>query len=71
VAHDVAERIRLAVMNIRATPLPAVTLSLGVAHWPESSPDVKTVLRMADSLLYAAKREGRNRVRSATPLQAP
>ncbi|MFD1626032.1 diguanylate cyclase domain-containing protein [Azospirillum griseum] len=38
-----------------------VGCSIGIARWPEDSPDVATVLRRADEALYQAKRDGRNR----------
>jgi diguanylate cyclase (GGDEF)-like protein len=41
--------------NIRAT------VSCGVATYPDHASDVGTLLRMADSAVYQAKQEGRNR----------
>ncbi|MBK3736141.1 diguanylate cyclase (GGDEF)-like protein [Azospirillum brasilense] len=38
-----------------------VGCSLGIALWPEDSPDVAETLRRADQALYQAKRDGRNR----------
>ncbi|AWJ86752.1 diguanylate cyclase (plasmid) [Azospirillum sp. TSH58] len=38
-----------------------VGCSLGIALWPEDSPDVAEALRRADQALYQAKRAGRNR----------
>ncbi|MFC5357868.1 diguanylate cyclase domain-containing protein [Azospirillum himalayense] len=38
-----------------------VGCSLGIALWPEDSPDVAETLRRADQALYQAKRAGRNR----------
>ncbi|AIB14404.1 hypothetical protein ABAZ39_21035 (plasmid) [Azospirillum argentinense] len=38
-----------------------VGCSLGIALWPEDSPDVTETLRRADQALYQAKRAGRNR----------
>ncbi|UKJ75153.1 GGDEF domain-containing protein [Azospirillum brasilense] len=38
-----------------------VGCSLGIALWPEDSPDVTEALRRADQALYLAKRAGRNR----------
>jgi diguanylate cyclase (GGDEF)-like protein len=39
-----------------------VTISVGVASFPEDSVDPIELVEMADSALYRAKREGRNRV---------
>jgi len=38
-----------------------VTLSSGVASYPDHARDATTLIRMADSALYQAKQEGRNR----------
>lgn len=62
IAAQVAERLR---SLVEATELPEVgriTLSLGVASWPDSDDNISTVFRHADDMLYAAKRGGRNRV---------
>ncbi len=39
-----------------------VTISIGIAAFPEDSTDPIELIEMADSALYRAKREGRNRV---------
>jgi diguanylate cyclase (GGDEF)-like protein len=43
-------------------PLDSITLSLGVASFPEHGATGETVLQAADPALYAAKRAGRNKV---------
>jgi two-component system, cell cycle response regulator len=43
-------------------PLGCVTLSIGVASYPEDGPDAQAVLACADQLLYKAKHGGRNMV---------
>jgi diguanylate cyclase (GGDEF)-like protein len=62
-ASLVAEKIRASVEGIR---LPMVrreiTISIGVATFPEHGIDAATVTRTADRALYAAKQAGRNRV---------
>jgi diguanylate cyclase (GGDEF)-like protein len=66
-ASRIAERIRAAVDEIRAAapgiawPL-RVTLSVGVAAYPENGQDHHAILEQADLALYRAKREGKNRV---------
>lgn len=48
-----------------------VTISIGIATFPDDSSDPIELVEMADSALYRAKREGRNRVctyREATPV---
>ncbi|WP_159917475.1 sensor domain-containing diguanylate cyclase [Pantoea sp. 18069] len=62
VAQQVAQRLRQQVERADMVPVHHVTISAGIAHWPGSSPDVARVLKIADELLYQAKRQGRNRV---------
>lgn len=68
----VADKLRLAVCEHcfpkgLHQPLGAVTISLGVAAFPETAGTVPAVLAAADSALYAAKNGGRNRVALAAP----
>ncbi len=71
-ATVVAERTRAALEEL-AMPhpdgaTPVVTASFGVATFvPESDGDPERLLATADAALYRAKRDGRNRVVSATP----
>jgi len=39
-----------------------ITISIGIASFPNDSSDVIELVEMADSALYRAKREGRNRI---------
>ncbi|MGD9253379.1 MAG: sensor domain-containing diguanylate cyclase [Holophagae bacterium] len=48
-------------------PLGRVTISGGVACFPEDAPDSVELLRVADEALYRAKQDGRNRVEEARP----
>lgn len=65
-----AERIRAEIEKKKFTVLrqgkPSdshhVTISVGVASFPDDSKDPIELVEMADSALYRAKREGRNRV---------
>jgi diguanylate cyclase (GGDEF)-like protein len=61
-----AEQIRKAVREMyvvyRGQSLGAVTLSMGVAVFPDHSTSGEVLLRIADKALYAAKAAGRDRV---------
>jgi diguanylate cyclase (GGDEF)-like protein len=61
-----AERLREHAGHIHAQfegqTLEAVTLSLGVAVFPEDGSTSAAVLKAADDALYRAKREGRGQV---------
>jgi len=75
-ALTVAERIRAAIqrevllVSLRGDNKPTnlyipVTVSIGVASYPQNGSDWSTLLAAADAALYAAKQAGRNRVRQA------
>ncbi|WP_348763720.1 sensor domain-containing diguanylate cyclase [Hyphomonas atlantica] len=53
----IAERVRIAIANVRSTP--AVTISVGVAERFQEE-NVESLLQRVDQALYTAKREGRN-----------
>lgn len=65
-----AERIRLEIENYafslmkrgKPTGTHFITISIGVASFPDDSSDPIELVEMADSALYRAKREGRNMV---------
>jgi diguanylate cyclase (GGDEF)-like protein len=66
-AYYVAERVRKTLQSTRYTGLglPAdvnITISVGVATCPRDATSFDELLRLADEALYAAKREGRDRV---------
>ncbi len=59
------ERLRTAVAgwtSAAAPRIPAVTLSVGVAGYPEHANQASELLAEADTALYQAKRSGRDRV---------
>lgn len=72
-AADRIEAIRAEIkaqkLSHRRTPLPAITVSIGVARYPVDATDSGALLKAADTAMYAAKRTGRNRVVYAS--QAP
>ena len=64
-ARDVAERLRKTVATLVADRSPAargagITLSVGVAFFPENGETIAGVMESADAALYEAKRQGRN-----------
>lgn len=65
-AHVIAERLRksIASKSFAAGPVQGipVTVSIGVATLANAEDTLDKLLKRADSALYAAKREGRNRV---------
>ena len=66
-ARGVAERLRTEVErtefpNEQVLPGGQLTISLGLATFPEDAADRARLIERADSALYAAKRGGRNRV---------
>ena len=66
VTQERAEHLREDVKHLHAQyhdqPLGTVTLSFGVAVFPDHGPTGEVVLKAADAALYRAKREGRDRV---------
>jgi diguanylate cyclase (GGDEF)-like protein len=72
-ALNIAERVRAAIAEItlRGSDV-AVTVSIGVAVFPDHASTPSRLERLADAALYVAKREGRNRVELAerTPADA-
>ncbi len=67
-AAEVAERIR---GSFAADPLLAdeVTVSFGVAEFPANGDSAETLISVADSVLYQAKKEGRDQVVIARPAE--
>jgi diguanylate cyclase (GGDEF)-like protein len=71
-ALHVADKLRRAVMGHtfpegEFQPLGTITISLGVASYPEDAESVMSVLDKADHALYQAKRDGRNRIATLQP----
>jgi diguanylate cyclase (GGDEF)-like protein len=68
----VAERIRRAVMTMvvpsnAEKPLPQLTVSMGIAVFPDHGQTLEEVVQASDKALYESKRAGRNRVTLYTP----
>jgi diguanylate cyclase (GGDEF)-like protein len=71
-AFEVAEKLRRAVAEHASLAVPGlpqghVTVSIGVACFPQDTTDQGTLVDCADSALYCSKRTGRNRVTAYAP----
>ncbi len=68
-AYQMAERVRSAVaalpIVLDAGQIERVTLSLGVAIYPDNGTTPEALLKSADEALYRSKKAGRNRVTTA------
>jgi diguanylate cyclase (GGDEF)-like protein len=61
-AELICEYVRHFPLQYEGKSLMPVTLSLGVAIYPEHGATASEIFRMVDGALYRAKREGRGRV---------
>lgn len=64
-AVQVAERLRLQVANTPIEGIGHITVSIGIALWPEHADALKNLFKLADEQLYTAKSAGRNQTRLA------
>jgi diguanylate cyclase (GGDEF)-like protein len=70
-AVQLGKAIRLAISSISLTGIEhAITASVGVALLPQDGGDAVTLFRSADRALYAAKRNGRDRIELASSASA-
>jgi diguanylate cyclase (GGDEF)-like protein len=60
-AQRVAEKIRTQVFLLKDDPYPAITISIGVASYPEDGESIQDVIEKSDSALLHAKEFGKNR----------
>jgi len=71
-AFERAEKIRVEVgavrVRLRGEVLREVTISIGIAMYPQSGDFLDQILRVADRSLYEAKHRGRNQTVFAEPL---
>jgi len=64
-AEQLRDRVRQIRVEHRGLPLETVTLSLGVAVYPQHGANAEELFRAADAALYRAKAGGRDRVEIA------
>ncbi len=70
-AEDLRDGVKQMRVSDRGRIVGPVTLSLGVATFPEHGITGEGLLHAADAALYRAKREGRDRVTTAEPAGDP
>jgi diguanylate cyclase (GGDEF)-like protein len=61
-AYTVSERLRKKLSGLQFDDLPRITISLGIASYPDDSDDIDLLIKKADAALYTAKQSGRNKV---------
>jgi len=69
-AEEIRRRVKECPLRRDQEPTEALTVSIGVAAFDETTDRVDLILKCADEALYEAKRQGRNRVVQATPVAA-
>jgi diguanylate cyclase (GGDEF)-like protein len=57
-----AEKLRARIEEIQSQREQAVTVSIGVASYPDDGEEIEGIIREADAALYRCKRGGRNQV---------
>jgi diguanylate cyclase (GGDEF)-like protein len=61
-AAEIADRLRVAIAGTDDGHLPPLTVSLGVATFPEDADSINLLIKRADDAMYEAKRLGRDAV---------
>lgn len=59
-AIQIGEKIRGNISNIDNSPQPSITISLGVASYPEDGENISTIIKLSDKALMEAKKSGKN-----------
>lgn len=69
-AQEIAERVRKTA-EARIFKFPGlsiqITLSIGIARFPDHGADKQSIIKMADTAMYTSKKQGRNQVIVAEP----
>ena len=63
-----AERIRKAIESVELDTIGHITASIGVATFLEHSDNIEDILELTDQAMYMSKRNGRNQVTLAKPM---
>ncbi|NLI93329.1 MAG: GGDEF domain-containing protein [Peptococcaceae bacterium] len=61
-AERLAEKIRVTINGLDNTAYPKISVSIGIATYPDDSDDIFAVVEKSDSALLAAKSKGKNRI---------
>ena len=61
-AEQAVQRILSELAKVEGSALPAITVSVGIAQWEAHDESADSLVARADGALYAAKRNGRNRI---------
>jgi len=61
-AETIRKRVRSLTLEFQGQPLGMITVSLGVALFPDHAADSDTLIRAADAAMYESKDTGRDRV---------
>ena len=69
-AEQLRSKVEALVVRYIEKSLPCITVSIGVAAFPEAGDYAEVVLKAADEALYRAKQKGRNRVELVSPATA-
>ena len=65
-AEEFRSRVEALIVHYLDENLPKITVSVGVAAFPDAGDNPELVLKAADEALYRAKSGGRNRVELST-----
>lgn len=68
-AEELSTEMKTIQLEINGEFIPLLTVSVGVAHYPNHGLTTRDLTRAADNALYRAKYEGRNRVCIANPIE--
>ena len=63
--REMGERLRRTVQETPFEHVGHITVSLGVAIWPNDAGNIEELAKLSDKMLYKAKHNGRNRVEMA------
>lgn len=61
-AIQIGEEIRGRICSIDNSPQSSISISLGVASYPEDGDDISTIIQLSDIALLHAKKAGKNRM---------